>query len=259
MPALLKSLVLITRSPPNCLLTVSSTATFSDAASTVNSVTTPMPTISADAVDDGAPRVPHRVLAGELAGHAAQERERRTERGRRRPRHDGPEHDEPEDREERSEPGDADAGTAGRADDHERDTACDRTAHRERGAPSKRRLRSSAISRSAAIGGTRDARIAGATLATSVTRMPTRERPDHGARPNRERSRRDTRTGRVHQREQAGRETDADRETERRTRRTPMTSASPVIDRNTCARDAPIARSNADSRVRCAIRIENVL
>ena len=52
MPALLKSLVLMTRSPPNCLVTVSSTATFNDAASTVNNVTTPIPTISADAVDD---------------------------------------------------------------------------------------------------------------------------------------------------------------------------------------------------------------
>ena len=65
----------------------------------------------------------------------------------------GPNTTKPEDREERTEPGDADAGAAGRADDHERDTACTRTAHRTRGAPSKRRCdraRSRAARRSAA-------------------------------------------------------------------------------------------------------------
>ena len=39
----------------------------------------------------------------------------------------------------------------------------------------------------------------------------------------------------------------------------PMTSASPVTDARICRRDAPIARSSADSRVRWATRIENVL
>ena len=39
----------------------------------------------------------------------------------------------------------------------------------------------------------------------------------------------------------------------------PMASASPVTDERICRRDAPIARSSADSRVRWATRIENVL
>ena len=49
-PAALKFCVAMTRSPPNCLLTVSSTEAFTDAANTVNSVTTATPTMSAAAV-----------------------------------------------------------------------------------------------------------------------------------------------------------------------------------------------------------------
>ena len=40
---------------------------------------------------------------------------------------------------------------------------------------------------------------------------------------------------------------------------TPMTSDSPMIEPSTCRVLAPIARSNAISRVRCATTIENVL
>lgn len=39
----------------------------------------------------------------------------------------------------------------------------------------------------------------------------------------------------------------------------PTTSASPSIDRVTCERLAPTARSSASSRVRCPIRMLNVL
>ena len=39
----------------------------------------------------------------------------------------------------------------------------------------------------------------------------------------------------------------------------PIASASSPTDQSTCPRDAPIARSSADSRVRWAMMIENVL
>ena len=116
------------------------------------------------------------------------------------------------------------------------------------------------MSRSAAIGGTRDARTrrgdagderdehADARTTRSTVLAPHRERGGRHAHP-----------GRVHQREQAGRETDADRETERGRDEPDRRALRAAIERSTCARDAPIARSSADSRVRCAIRIENVL
>jgi hypothetical protein len=120
------------------------------------------------------------------------------------------------------------------------------------------RVFSIATSRSAASGGTRDARIAGTTIATRVTIIPTANaattvegftvsaplvipapsawnsarKPAASAIPT------------IRPRIDAAR---------------PIAVDSSPIDASTWVREAPIARSNADSRVRWAMMIENVL
>ena len=118
--------------------------------------------------------------------------------------------------------------------------------------------RSTATSRSAASGATREARIAGVTLATSVVSTPTsaaativpvvttspvlgRDRPAPLIRACRPAARpRPTPNPMA-------------------VATTPMASASRATATTTWRREAPIARSSADSRVRWATRIENVL
>ena len=75
----------------------------------------------------------------------------------------------------------------------------------------------------------------------------------------RERAGGDAEAQRVEQRTQARREPDAGERGRGPTPRIPIASASSAIDQSTCPRDAPIARSSADSRVRWAMMIENVL
>ena len=234
-PAPLKFWSAITRSPPNCLLTVSSIATFTDAANTVNSVTTPTPTMSADAVAAvrrglriAFCRASAPVILREPGSGAPSD-------DGRGPRDDRAEHDDADDREERAEarrrrcspPPSAAATTrtmpatvnsAPSAEPHLRHAACGRA--RRRAAPR------------AAARATRGS--PGTTLATSVTSMPTandqttvpaltRER---GGRARRTRARRTARAARP-------RAPMPDEQAERSTRRTPITSASSAIERRT--------------------------
>ncbi len=113
----------------------------------------------------------------------------------------------------------------------------------------KRDSGSVAPSRTAAIGGTRVARIAGRRLATSVTRMPTsrdttivrvsKTRPVFGS-VNPTASKRLKRTF-ARPRPRKSPSTEA---------RIPTTSASRMIEPSTCFREAPIVLIVANSRVR---------
>ena len=113
-------------------------------------------------------------------------------------------------------------------------------------------------SRSAAMGGTREARMAGTTDEASVVSRPTTsaamtvrgsscvdvvgsEMPKPRSSPCRPRAMRNPKPRPI---------ADATN---------PTMAASPRTERRTCRGLAPIARSSASSRVRCAIRIENVL
>ena len=115
-----------------------------------------------------------------------------------------------------------------------------------------------APSRTAAIGGTRVARIAGRMLAISVTRIPTRSdtitvrvaktRPLFGSvKPTASNS---LKSPFASPRPRKSPTSDA---------RTPTTSDSRKIDVSTCRRLAPSVLSVANSRVRCAIVIEREL
>ena len=118
--------------------------------------------------------------------------------------------------------------------------------------------RSMATSRSAASGATRDALSAGETLATSVVSTPTRPatmivpvvttRPAVGSASP---------APAINAFNPAARPRPTPNPMAEAT--TPMISASRATAVTTCRREAPIARSSADSRVRWATRIENVL
>ena len=171
-PAPLKFCDAITRSPPNCLLTVSSIAAFTDAANTVNSVTTATPTMSADA-----------VAAVRRGLRIALSRARRPVILRKRaigapnaaaagcaaigPRTTMPTivKNAPNPAGPRPAPPIAAATTSTMPATVNSTPRLTRT--------TEIRVFSMATSRSAASGGTRDARIAGTTVATSVTIMPT--------------------------------------------------------------------------------------
>ena len=214
-PALLKSLVLMTRSPPNCLVTVSSTATFNEAASTVNNVTTPIPTMSADAVDDvrrgfriafcRASFPVMRRTTGSGAPSAAAAGRATT----------GPNTTKPRIVRNAPSPADADPRAARRARDDERHAA-----HGEHGAAREPRLRhTAAVQRDLAQrGDRRDPRSAHCRRDARDERHEhtDRERPDHGARTHGERGGRHAHAGRAHQREQTGGEPDPDGEPEHR-------------------------------------------
>ena len=85
---------LMTRSPRNDWVTVLSTDALSDAANTVNSVTTPTPTMSADAVPDVRRGLRMAFWRASAAGDAAQPLQRGAEDAADRPRHDRTEHDD---------------------------------------------------------------------------------------------------------------------------------------------------------------------
>ncbi len=113
-----------------------------------------------------------------------------------------------------------------------------------------------APSRTAAIGGTRVARIAGRRLAISVTRMPTRSettivrgsssRPWFGSvKPTASKSENRPSASSSPQRSPISEAT------------APTTSASITIEVRTCRREPPSVRIVANSRVRCAIVIES--
>ena len=114
-----------------------------------------------------------------------------------------------------------------------------------------------APSRTAAIGGTRVARIAGRRLASSVTRMPTSERDDDRPRLEQEPlfgSVKPTASKSLKRPFASARPRDqADDRRERADRRAPRSRPT----RSTCRREAPSVRSVANSRVRCAIVIES--
>ena len=120
----------------------------------------------------------------------------------------------------------------------------------------KRDSGSVAPSRTAAIGGTRVARMAGRRLAMSVTRIPTRRattivlvsksEPVFGSvKPTRSKSQNSTFAS------------PSPRKRPITEAITPTMSDSTMIELSTCLRDAPIVRSVANSRVRCAIVIES--
>ena len=71
----------MTRSPPKSWSTVCSIVALIDAPNVVKRATTAVPTISADALADGAPRVAHRVATGEAAGLAAEQARAEAEHG----------------------------------------------------------------------------------------------------------------------------------------------------------------------------------
>ena len=123
----------------------------------------------------------------------------------------------------------------------------------------KRPTGSVAPSRTAAIGGTRVARSAGRRLATTVTMIPTSERDDHRARLEHEPVVRQREADRVEQLEEPVRERRGRRARRRSRRARPMTRASTITELSTCRREAPIVRSVANSRMRCAIVIESEL
>ena len=118
--------------------------------------------------------------------------------------------------------------------------------------------RSTATSRSAASGATRDALSAGVMLATSVVTTPTAAAMTIVSTP---------RTSPAVGRSRPAPSIRASRPVARPSpmpmpmaeATIPMASASPVTDVRIWRREAPIARSSADSRVRWATRIENVL
>ena len=119
--------------------------------------------------------------------------------------------------------------------------------------------RSTATSRRAASGATREALTAGATLASSVVTMPDGGGDDDRVDADDEAADREVEPRAGQQRVEPGGQTEAGAEADGRgddaddealRRRRPST---------TWRRDAPIARSSADSRVRWATRIENVL
>ena len=115
-----------------------------------------------------------------------------------------------------------------------------------------------APSRTAAIGGTRVARMAGRRLASSVTMIPTesettivrvsKSRPVFGSvKPTRSKS----------QKSSFARPSPRNRPT--REAAVPTTSASTMIDHRICRREPPSVRTVANSRARCAIVIESEL
>ena len=159
----------------------------------------------------------------------------------------------------RAETGGADAAAAGTGRDDEPDAGHREERRRATSRTGDTPVFSTATSRSAASGGTRDARIAGNTVARSVTTMPTSERGDHRARLHRDRAGRDAESERVEQRRGGPTARPMPASRPRIDASNPIASDSSAIDASTWRRDAPIARSSADSRVRCAIRIENVL
>ena len=118
--------------------------------------------------------------------------------------------------------------------------------------------RSTATSRSAASGATRDALSAGVMLATSVVTTPTAAAMTIVSTP-----RTSPAVGRsrpappIRASSPVARPSPTPMPIAEAT--IPMASASPVTDVRICRREAPIARSSADSRVRWATRIENVL
>ena len=115
-----------------------------------------------------------------------------------------------------------------------------------------------APSRTAAIGGTRVARRAGESPATSVTRVPTSSETTIV---------RVAKTVSVWGRSRLSATNSSFRPTARprpanspiTDASRPMTSASTITEPSTWRRDAPIVRSVANSRVRCATVIDNVL
>ena len=249
-------LAAIIRSPSITALTLSSTDDLSDPANAVNTVTTPMPIISADAVaavrrgermalrrasTPGMPRdraigAPITEPAGRAATGPMATMPAAVSRAPRpaRPRA----------------PLDAPVTTATTPPASITEPATRR--HRDDAE------RSTATSRSAASGATREARTAGASDASSVIRIPTSGamtsvvvrivRPPAGsANPNASNSAfRPWASAKPRPRPAAE-------------ATTPTTIDSPASDQNTWRRSAPIALSSADDRCRWAAMIENVL
>ena len=117
---------------------------------------------------------------------------------------------------------------------------------------------SDAPSRTAAIGGTRVARMAGKSPAASVTPTPMSSET-MTVRAAKTRSAEGSSNPRA--RKSASIPSASSTPSARPTSeaRNPMTSDSRITDVRTCRREAPIVRSVANSRVRCATVIENVL
>ena len=113
-----------------------------------------------------------------------------------------------------------------------------------------------APSRTAAIGGTRVARSAGRRLASSVTRTPTTSETTTVRGLESQAVVRQREADRVEERESPLARAEPDEEPDDAAR-TPITSASMMIERSSWRRDAPSVRSVASSRVRCAIVIES--
>ena len=117
---------------------------------------------------------------------------------------------------------------------------------------------STATSRSAANGGTRDARIAGKIEATAVTTMPTMK-PVSKALGDTTRLA-DSRTApRFWNNFTSRAATTIPRPVPITAARTPISRLSPAMAPSTCPREAPTARNSADSRLFCAVITENVL
>ena len=122
----------------------------------------------------------------------------------------------------------------------------------------KRDFGSVAPSRTAAMGGTRVARIAGNSPAKSVTPTPTMSATITVRSANtRSADGSSTPSARNSPSIPSASNTPSPRPTS--DARSPMTRDSRITEPRICRRDAPIVRSVANSRVRCATVIENVL
>ena len=230
-----------------------------DAANTVNSVTTPTPIISAVAVPAvrrglrialrraSEPVIPRRRGRGapitRLAGRATT----------------GPNTDDADDRGERAERAQPDRRLGEHGEEHERDAAGEQHRARDRAQTRTRCVRSTLVSRSTASGATRDAFHAGAAPASSVIVTPASNEitavdgsnampPDGSAAPKLANSA-----------FKQLREDDAAEQPGDRGDQAQASAPRRVTHVRICRRDAPIVRSSADSRVRWATRIENVL
>ena len=119
--------------------------------------------------------------------------------------------------------------------------------------------RSSATARIAAIGGTRAAWRAGTIGGEDRDDRADEQPDDDRVRPQHDAAARDLEADRVHDAPSARSTARCRRRRRSRSRATPTTTDSPITDPSTCRRVAPIARSSAISRMRCATTIENVL
>ena len=116
-----------------------------------------------------------------------------------------------------------------------------------------------ATSRIAATGGIRDARRAGNERGHDGDVDADDEADDDRARQHDEGATREVEAERVEERVSADRDEDAEREADDRRDQADRDALERAPTLSTCLRLAPIARSSASSRPRCATRIEKVL